>query len=234
MWLVPVSGALNRFHHRRALEKIGGHERKSYDPFSLDRMPSLVGHVLARIKAAEICGVRAPDLPLHFHHEEAPRLQFGNRRLPMSLAHSGDFVACALGRSPVGVDVEELESDFAFEGTAREVFSEKELARFESLPPQDKMLRFHQLWTLKEAFCKAAGLPFIGACDRSTFEINAQGHISFDFAAGQDATPPVCPKDWQFVLKRPSPGHIMALAVNSGGKIRVEEELVDLEELLAI
>ncbi len=76
-----------------------------------------------------------------------PELQF-------NLSHSGDWVVIAWGNSPVGIDVEVIRRDIAWEPLVRRYFSAREQA---FVREADSLSRFFQVWTAKESYLKYLG-----------------------------------------------------------------------------
>ena len=74
--------------------------------------------------------------------------------LHFSLSHAGPWAVCALGESPLGVDVELPRCTLA---TARRFFAPAEVAQVEALPEDARQAALLRLWTAKEAFTKALG-----------------------------------------------------------------------------
>jgi len=81
-----------------------------------------------------------------------------------SVAHSGDLIAVAVARAPVGVDVEQLDGrphplggDGDPEALARLVLSAAEQAALAAVPPAGRARAFLVAWTRKEAVTKATG-----------------------------------------------------------------------------
>lgn len=74
--------------------------------------------------------------------------------LHFNLSHSGEYVLCAVGTSPVGVDVEQY--DHGSPDIAKHFFTEKEYRWVMDMP--DSRERFIRLWTMKESYCKMKGL----------------------------------------------------------------------------
>jgi len=78
--------------------------------------------------------------------------------LAISLAHSGDRVACALGRvAALGVDLEVIRPRPRLLAFARRFYSAAEVAALESLAGADQLAAFYDIWTLREAWLKARG-----------------------------------------------------------------------------
>lgn len=99
--------------------------------------------LLARLLSNEVLPV------LHRDDRGRPLLQDKY----ISLSHSGDFVAAAVSLSPVGIDIQLKQ--FVCQKTAARVCCEEEIEYITASPDG-----FFTLWTLKEAYIKAAGAGF--------------------------------------------------------------------------
>jgi len=78
--------------------------------------------------------------------------------LDFSVSHSGAIVLGAIGRGSVGIDVEEIRGDVAYEQIASRFFSAAEREALESLPAASRMRAFFDCWVRKEAYVKAKGM----------------------------------------------------------------------------
>ena len=81
-----------------------------------------------------------------------------------SVTHSGDLVAVAVARAPVGVDVEQLDGrarplggDGDPQALARLVLADGERDALAAVRPADRTRAFMVAWTRKEAVTKATG-----------------------------------------------------------------------------
>lgn len=74
-----------------------------------------------------------------------------------SLSHSGGSVSCAIGHSPVGIDLQEELPSLETTKLATRFFGEKECALAANAPRET----FFEIWTKKEALgkCLGTGLP---------------------------------------------------------------------------
>ncbi|MCY7353191.1 MAG: 4'-phosphopantetheinyl transferase superfamily protein [Cytophagaceae bacterium] len=72
-----------------------------------------------------------------------------------SVSHSGDWIVIAIAGSPVGIDVEKVDSNFFFPDVVAHSFSQAEKEYIEN--NDSPRTRFYQLWTRKEALAKAKG-----------------------------------------------------------------------------
>ncbi len=78
----------------------------------------------------------------------------------ISIAHSGDYVACALAEEAVGIDVERVNTRRPVVDMAQWICSEEEQLGLRGLHGDMAQLRFNRLWTRKEARFKQRGQPF--------------------------------------------------------------------------
>lgn len=107
------------------------------------------------------------------------------RLIQYNLSHSGDFAACAVSSSPVGVDIEK-EKDSIRPGVLR-FFSEEEQKALEE--SKDPASRFFDYWVLKESYMKAVGTGFAKSprsfsvyMENGTYRVSDQGRLTdYDF-----------------------------------------------------
>lgn len=125
------------------------------------RAQFLAGHWLLRRIAAEAFDDLAADWQVEHASGQAPRMHSvrdtARGRVFASLSHSGDWVAAAIGRHPLGVDVECPRKARDWQALAKMAFSpaeQHELAQREGLQARDY---FILRWTLKEAEGKRGG-----------------------------------------------------------------------------
>lgn len=91
-----------------------------------------------------------------------------------SLSHSAGHAAMALasGDLAIGVDIEGLRPR-AVQALAKYAFSDREHAELVALPPEQQLIRFYLLWTLKEAAAKALGIELLVATRDCVFFLDA-------------------------------------------------------------
>jgi 4'-phosphopantetheinyl transferase len=124
-----------------------------------------------------------------------------HRDVHFNLSHSGNWLLCAVARSPVGVDVEEPRT-LTHDPSAR-FMSLGELDAHRALPASSRTDHFYRLWTLKESALKAAGTGF--SFDPRQISISLAGDRMI--ATG---TPPPAPSgSWQ-VHTVPMPAGVFA------------------------
>lgn len=117
----------------------------------------LARRALLRQAVGQAAGLPADAVVAAYDADGRPTLQTPHG-LFVSAASRDGWVAVALARAPLGVDIEVI-------GAAAEpawaVLHPRERARIEALPPPDRWPAFLALWTAKEAYLKAIGLGLL-------------------------------------------------------------------------
>ena len=121
--------------------------------FTSDRNRSLWAELFARWRLAEIAGCSPSEIEISHDEKGKPFCE----KLPfsVSLSHSGPYIAVAVGKSAVGVDVERKRK-IGLAVSAR-WFRPEEHALLLSLPDGERPKAFLRFWTLKEAALKYTG-----------------------------------------------------------------------------
>ena len=71
-----------------------------------------------------------------------------------NISHSGDYVACAVGKEPLGLDIQ-IHLDRDCRRTARRIMNPAEWSAYEASGFQNEY--FYQCWTRKESYLKYTG-----------------------------------------------------------------------------
>ena len=91
-----------------------------------------------------------------------PPLFFADKRseLFFNLSHSGDYAACAVSDSPVGIDIEYFRPQEIF--SPKRILHPKEFQTMEFISnPREKKKYFYECWVLKESFLKNLGIGLL-------------------------------------------------------------------------
>jgi 4'-phosphopantetheinyl transferase len=86
-----------------------------------------------------------------------PELADNPDGLHFNASRSKDFALIALGRAPLGVDIEAVRPEFSWRTIAMHWFHPREQALLASAPEARRSEIFFQIWTHKEAYCKGVG-----------------------------------------------------------------------------
>lgn len=110
----------------------------------------LLGHYL---------GVSPEAVQFCYGPQGKPALQFPSAAaLSFNVSHSRDWALIAIGQGqPVGIDLEHIQPDFAWQAVGGLVLSPREQAILSALPPDVQSAVFFKVWTGKEAYVKATG-----------------------------------------------------------------------------
>lgn len=160
----------------------------------------------------------------------------GNSDLPIplrfNLSHTDELIVMAVTLDQeIGIDVEYLPRLGQMLDIANRFFSPIEVKQLHSLPEEEKINRFFDLWTLKEAYIKACGMGLSIPLDHFSYSFSSQGKISIEFAPERNDLPEL----WQFWQIRPSDSHKISVAIK-GDKIKPAysltlREIVPLAEI---
>lgn len=126
--------------------------RVSDFPNEDDRRRSAAGELLLRRAAGERLGTAPEAVSLAWDENGKPFVD--GAPFHVSVSHSGPYVVCALGDTPLGVDVEVIRG--AEEKFMRRACSEGEMA-YIRYGDAGCFQRFWECWTAKEALFKLTG-----------------------------------------------------------------------------
>jgi 4'-phosphopantetheinyl transferase len=149
------------------------------------------------------CLDRAPDeLRFDIAGTGKPFL-VGDPSLRFNLSHSGELAVVAVAHErEVGVDVEVRRPVTRADGVARRIMTSDELARYQSLPTEERSDFLLWVWARKEALVKASGEGIRAslrslACEPTTtdrfgvVDLDVPGYAAAVAAEGRDWTPVV-------------------------------------------
>ncbi|WP_432822120.1 4'-phosphopantetheinyl transferase family protein [Trichloromonas sp.] len=87
--------------------------------------------------------------------------------LSFNLAHSGKMAVLGIGKGQgVGVDLERIDPELAFDQMAAQFFSAAEFSCLSNLAGLRRRRGFYRIWTGKEAWLKSQGWGFSGPTDQ--------------------------------------------------------------------
>jgi len=173
------------------LELLDGDERIQVGEFTSEpaRRSYVASHAFLRRALGYHLGVHPGGLRFDRRCDHCGHPRHGRPRLvggdaSFSLSHSGPRVLVAVGRGPVGADIEDAGRSPVADGVVRRCCSPREQAWLAGLAPADRSQAFLGLWTKKEAVAKALGLGLV--LPFSTFEVAGPDPI-----VARDGAPPL-------------------------------------------
>ncbi|CDK97973.1 putative 4'-phosphopantetheinyl transferase [Magnetospirillum gryphiswaldense MSR-1 v2] len=186
--------------------------------FASDRHTYVAAHVLGRFLLSSWQSQVMPvewRFSLGDHGKPEVVVAEAMPRYRLNLSHTGGLAAAALTIDhPIGIDVEWLDRrppDCL--ALAERFFAASECDLVRQTAPDQRMLTFLGLWTLKEAYVKAIGKGLAQPLDAFAFTLDPVA-IRFD---GDDD-----PGRWLFRRFSPTPRHLMALALGHDQPAQVE------------
>jgi 4'-phosphopantetheinyl transferase len=135
----------------------------------------------------------------------------GGKTYSFNLSHSHGLLLLAITRGrEVGIDVEWIHAEFAGQGQeiAERFFSPNEVAKFCSLPTDQKAEAFFNCWTRKEAYVKAKGGGLSVPLDQFEVSLSPGEPAALLHAASPRET-----SYWSMEELYPGPGYAAALVV---------------------
>lgn len=198
---------------------LGEEERRRHQTFCFgeDRHLYLVAHALLRASLSRCSDIH--PAAWKFSSEEGGRPELTtdephHDRIRFNLSHTRGLAACVIARDvSVGIDVERLDRRVDAESIASRYFSDEESQHLAALSADERTARFLEYWTLKESYVKANGGGLSIPLDSFSFrhECNDAWRIHF---VGMERDP----DDWQFVCLKPTPEHVMSIAIHRPGQ----------------
>ncbi len=135
--------------------------------FARDQREFMVSRGVLRMILAGYTG--RPAASLHFRHNERGKPSVEGS-VQFNLTHAAEVALITVACTHVGVDVERVDPEFAWQEVALHFFSPAERDWIGSQPPAARSGSFFRCWTRREAYVKAlgSGLAAEGACGLAT------------------------------------------------------------------
>jgi 4'-phosphopantetheinyl transferase len=176
--------------------------------FDRDRRRAIVRRAAMRQILATYVGCRAGELNFAYERQGKPALaeEFSDSAVQFNLSFSGELALCAVGRAPLGIDVEFERQVENAALVAKHFFTSAEIAWQDSADEPNRVFLHH--WTRKEALIKATGSGLsvpLNSFDVSWPPSEQPREITVPDASGQPTT-------WWLCDLLPKPGCFAALA----------------------
>jgi len=134
--------------------------RASRFHFPADRQRFAASRALLRTILGGYLATEPKRLDFSYSNKEKPSLgpAHADTDVTFNVSHSGGIALLAFARRrEIGVDVEQVRSNFDVEAIARRFFSAHEQEQLAALANEEKFEAFFRCWTRKEAYIKAVG-----------------------------------------------------------------------------
>lgn len=194
--------------------------------FAQDQIAFLFAHALARVMLSDVLPRPPQDWEFMADGLGRPRLRPGQTRSAVcfSLSHTRGLAACALGMEHrIGIDAENCEAARLLDLDG-DWLTMAESAALHALASEARGGATVQLWTLKEAFAKATGLGLHQRFGDVGFTLDPPRLVR---------TPPACAGHWRLAQIRPTPAHVVAVAIRCARRtpVRIAIEVLSADTL---
>jgi 4'-phosphopantetheinyl transferase len=163
-------------------------QRASLFQFDRDRVRFVAARGTLRTILAQYLKTPQAKIRLCYGKQGKPFLpsDANGETLNFNLSHSQDVAIFAFGRDrDIGIDVENIRTDFDYEELARHNFSVSEKRSLDNLPSKSRADGFYLCWTRKEAYIKARGEGLQISLD--SFDVNLDPGVPAKFLRGVDS-----------------------------------------------
>ena len=185
--------------------------------FDQDRKHFIVARGVLRLLLSRYLDTEPSQLAFRYssHGKPSAIAMPGQKTLSFNVSHSHGLALYAITRERrIGIDIERIRTDFAYEPVAEQFFSPREKAMLDALEAERvKRKAFFDCWTRKEAYIKAKGKGLSLPLDR--FDVSlAPGEPAMILESRGD---PLEATRWSLHELFPGPGYAAALAVEGHG-----------------
>lgn len=136
------------------LLKVDQQDKVNRFRFIADKKRCMLGILMLRYGLQKLYGIYLEDIDIVKNEYGKPSLK-QVENIHFNISHSGDYVVCAIGDEPVGIDVQEM-TKVSYSIVER-FFAPEEKQVFDTLDEDEKIDFFFGTWTLKEAYVKLLG-----------------------------------------------------------------------------
>lgn len=154
LWKIKNTGEFSLEEYEKSLSLMSSERLSQIKKIThkKTRENSVLAELLCKQLVAEYSGALLENITIKRTENGKPYLK--GKDLHISISHSGDFVAAAVCKTPVGIDIEVLKEPNLL--VENRLCTESD-SDFLNAADGDKALRFYKIWTAKEAYFKREG-----------------------------------------------------------------------------
>jgi 4'-phosphopantetheinyl transferase len=180
VWLISLAQPGHVYKSLAGLLSSSEQERAARFKFDQHRQRFVVAHAALRSILSQYLETTPVNLQFVNGPNGKPKLaeEFSRSDVRFNLSHSFDLALLAVTRGrEIGIDVELVKEDYAFDDVAARFFTAQELAAFRALPVHLQRQGFFKCWTSKEAFLKAKGTGLFGKLDEVEITLSREQRV---------------------------------------------------------
>jgi 4'-phosphopantetheinyl transferase len=164
IWILKVTGAEDAYPRFESLLHSDEKDRADRYRFAVDRQRYVVARGSLRLVLGGYVGAGPSTLEIRNagglpNGKPALIAARGASAISFNVSHSGAYALIGVtSTGEVGVDLEEIRQNWAFEDLMPRFYTEPERAWVAHLPEGERRRGFYRVWTAKEAILKCAGV----------------------------------------------------------------------------
>lgn len=175
------------------LNIISDERRKKISKFYFvkDKVHSLFAEIILRYALWEQYSLSSPYIEFEKAEYGKPNLA-NHKDIHFNIAHSGNWVLCGIGNTPLGIDVEQIREVKL--SLLESIYTKEENDFIFTQSPENRQKAFYMIWTLKESYVKNVGMglniplnsfSFRFSESNTQFYLHGEKNHSFSFQTGQ-------------------------------------------------
>ncbi|MBA3829832.1 MAG: 4'-phosphopantetheinyl transferase superfamily protein [Taibaiella sp.] len=167
VWKINIPVHISRCNDLKTLLNKFEEERADRYRLSKDRDRFIISRGWLKILLAKYAGVLPDEVEFLQGADKKPHMKGSD--FHYNVSHSGDWILIAISGRKVGIDIEYINPEFAYNDILDQCFSSQDAGRI--LTDRDSRVLFYNWWTRKEALLKSSGkgldddLPAIPCAD---------------------------------------------------------------------
>ena len=163
IWRIDLSLQEDLIHDYCRSLSVDENERAGRFYFERDRRRFIASRRALRVILSEYLSILPQEVAFSYAAHGKPELTSGLNEsgIRFNLSRSGELALVVVAQDlQVGVDVELINREVAFDKIAARFFTPKETCILRALSPEKRRRAFFSCWTRKEAYVKALGKGF--------------------------------------------------------------------------
>jgi len=158
---LKLTSDLVNLDHKGFLQMVNKEKQEKIKHFYRmeDSVRSLFAELIVRKTICEKYNIPNSDVEFWANEFGKPFLA-GTDDFNFNVSHSSEWIVCAVGNRPLGVDIEKIK-EIEIGDMVKYFFSRQELETIKKISDCDKIKYFYELWTLKESYVKAMVKDYI-------------------------------------------------------------------------
>ncbi|GAV14165.1 4'-phosphopantetheinyl transferase superfamily protein [Paenibacillus sp. NAIST15-1] len=153
----------------------------------MDSIRCVLSELVAKSLIIEMTGCSSDQIAIQADQFGKPYMSGPYNHIQFNISHSGTWVVGIANDQdhPVGIDIEQIDEDMEL-GSFASILSIDEKRVLDSVPVNERIERFIELWTYKESYVKADGKGLSMPIDLCSFTPSLTGEAAWQLASPSD------------------------------------------------